>query len=144
MTGVQTCALPIFFTDSYIDESLIDNKVLGKLKLEHVCDKAIFLTPKVYFLETVDNKTIYKVKGLKHEIELSIKDFEKLLFKDALIEKTQTKWFRNLTEGKIDILNEIYTLKVTDNKRKLVYNNNNKFIGTKPYIINENKEIINS
>jgi hypothetical protein len=79
------------YTDSEIDESLIDNKVLGKLKLEHICDKAIFLTPKVYCLVTEEGKTIYKVKGLKHEIELIYQDFEKLLFKDALIEKSQTK-----------------------------------------------------
>jgi hypothetical protein len=79
------------YTDSDIDESLIDNKVLGKLKLEHICDKAIFLTPKVYILKTENGETIYKVKGLKHEIELNFQDFKKLLFKDALIEKSQTK-----------------------------------------------------
>jgi hypothetical protein len=79
------------FTDSDIDESLIDSKVLGKLKLEHISDKAIFLTPKVYCLVTESGETIYKVKGLSHDIELTYKDFEKLLEKDVLIEKTQTK-----------------------------------------------------
>jgi hypothetical protein len=34
-------------------------------------------------------------------------------------------------------------LKVTDNKRKLIYDNNNKLIGTIPYIINSKREIIN-
>jgi len=29
---------------------LVNNKILGKLKLEHVIEKAIFLTPKVYCL----------------------------------------------------------------------------------------------
>jgi hypothetical protein len=43
----------------------------------------------------------------------------------------------------VEVLNQVYTLKVTNNKRKLIYDNNNKLIGTKPYIINENKEIIN-
>lgn len=129
------------YTDSEIDETLIDNKNLGKLKLEHICDKAIFLTPKVYCLVTEDRKRIYKVKGLKHEIELTFQDFEKLLFKDALIEKSQTKWFRKLSEGKIDILNEVYTLKVNDNKRELVYNKNNKLIGTKAYRITPDKII---
>jgi len=32
---------------------------------------------------------------------------------------------------------------VTGNKIKLVYNENNKLIGTTPYIINEDKEILN-
>jgi hypothetical protein len=78
-------------TDSDLDEGFISNKVLGKLKLEHICKKAIFLSPKVYYLETDDNKVIYKVKGLKHEIELTKIDFESLLYKDAFLEKNQTK-----------------------------------------------------
>src|ERR1700676_4177053 len=63
------------YTDSDIEESFIDQKVLGKLKLEHVCDKAIFLTPKVYCLITESGETIYKVKGLSHDIELTYEDF---------------------------------------------------------------------
>jgi hypothetical protein len=79
------------YTDSDIDESFISDTILGKLKIEHVCKKAIFLSPKVYCLETIDKEFIYKVKGLKHEIELTMKDFENLLYKDAFIEKFQTK-----------------------------------------------------
>jgi len=128
--------------DSEIDPSFIDNKMLGKLKLENICKKAIFLAPKMYCLETIDNKTIYKVKGLKHEIELTMKDFENLLYKDVFIEKTQTKWIKNLSEAQIKLLESVYTLKVTENKRELVYNKNNKLIGTKPYKINRDKIII--
>jgi DNA polymerase type B, organellar and viral len=130
------------YTDSNIDESLICNKTLGKLKLENVSTKAIFLTPKVYCLLTESGETIYKVKGLKHEIKLTINDFENLLYKDALIEKSQTKWFRKISEAKINLLEEIYTLKVNENKRKLIYNKKGKLIGTKAYKINKNKEII--
>jgi len=79
------------YIDKPLDESFISNTILGKLKLEHICNKAIFLSPKVYYLETEDNKIIYKVKGLKHEIELTNSDFESLLFKDAFLEKNQTK-----------------------------------------------------
>jgi hypothetical protein len=53
--------------------------------------KAIFLSHKVYILLTDDEKLIYKVKGLSHDIELSMKDFESLLNKDALLTKSQTK-----------------------------------------------------
>jgi hypothetical protein len=97
----------------------------------------------VYCLITESGETIYKVKGLSHDINLTFEDFENLLTKDVLIEKTQSKWFRKLSEGKINILDELYTLKVTDNKRKLVYDENNKLISTVPYIINFDKEIIN-
>jgi hypothetical protein len=130
------------YTDSDIDESFISDTILGKLKIEHVCKKAIFLSPKVYCLETIDKEFIYKVKGLKHEIELTMKDFENLLYKDAFIEKFQTKWMKNLSKGQIKLLESIYTLKVTDNKRQLVYDKNNKLISTTAYKINKDKIII--
>jgi len=130
------------YVDSPLSNALIDSKILGKLKLENTCDNAIFLSPKLYCLRTVEGKFIYKSKGLSHDVELTLKDFEQLLYKDVFIEKTQSKWFRSLELGKIEILKEVYTLKVTDNKRKLIYKNN-KLIGTVPYIINEKKEILN-
>lgn len=140
----------LYYSDtdsSYIDKKLPDHMVsstiLGKMKLENILEDAIFLAPKVYCLKTEDDKVIYKVKGLSHDINLTMKDFEQLLLKDSWIEKTQTKWRRNLSEGHISILNEIYTLKVTDNKRKLIYDENNKLVETESYIINSKKEIIN-
>jgi len=74
----------LYYTDTdsiYVDENseidigLIDNKILGKLKLEYICNKAIFLSPKVYCLETTEEETIYKVKGLKHDVELNTHSF---------------------------------------------------------------------
>jgi hypothetical protein len=69
-------------------------------------------------------------------------DFEDLLIKNTLIKKLQTKWFKNLSQGHISVLEQLYTLKITDNKRELIFDND-KLIGTKPYIINNDKEIIN-
>lgn len=83
------------YTDSGLNENLISDMKLGKLKLEHVCKKALFLGPKLYCLLTDSNEFIHKVKGLKHEIELTFEDFENLLTKDFSIEKTQVKWKRN-------------------------------------------------
>jgi hypothetical protein len=70
------------YTDSDIDPDLIDNKELGKLKLETINKKAIFLTPKVYCLLTESDEFIHKVKGLSHDINLTFEDFENLLVKD--------------------------------------------------------------
>lgn len=95
----------------------------------------------MYYLETEDGKVIYKVKGLKHEIELTITDFKNLLIKDALIEKQQKKWRRNLSSGYINIIEQLYTLKVTENKRKLIYKNS-KLVGTKAYKIASDKTIL--
>lgn len=106
------------------------------------CKKAIFLTPKVYCLETLDGEFIYKVKGLKHEIELTLNDFEQLLYKDSIIKKSQGKWFRNLSKAKIEIIEELYSIKINENKRKLVYDKNNKLISTTAYKINKDKIII--
>jgi hypothetical protein len=51
-------------TDSiYIDKPLppefISSTELGKLKLENVLNDAIFLAPKVYYLETIEGKKIF-------------------------------------------------------------------------------------
>jgi DNA polymerase type B, organellar and viral len=131
------------YTDSDIDDNLIDNKVLGKLKLENICNKAIFLAPKVYCLETLDMGVVYKVKGLKHEIELTMSDFEKLLYKQSILQKAQTKFMRNISDGNIKLLDQVYTLQVTDNKRKLIYDSN-KWISTKAYKISYDKDIRNN
>ena len=125
--------------NSNIPENLINEKFLGKLKLENICNKAIFLAPKLYCLETTDNKLICKVKGLKHTSTLSINDFKRLLYKNVIIEKSQTKWMRKLSKGHIELLDSMYTLKVTDNKRRLIYDKNNKLVSTEAYKIYENK-----
>ena len=61
------------------------------MKLENILNKGIFLAPKMYYLETDKGKIIYKVKGLKHEVELNKTDFESLLFKQSYLEKFQIK-----------------------------------------------------
>jgi DNA polymerase elongation subunit (family B) len=88
----------LFYSDTdsiYIDrplpKHLVNSKILGLMKLENILKKAIFLAPKVYYLETVEDKIIYKVKGLKHDIELTDKDFSNLLFKESILQKLQTK-----------------------------------------------------
>jgi DNA polymerase elongation subunit (family B) len=79
------------YTDKPLPEDLVNSKVLGKMKLEHICDKAIFLAPKMYCLQTVEGKVIYKVKGLSHDVNLTMDNFEQLLYKDTFIKKLQIK-----------------------------------------------------
>lgn len=138
-------ALKLFYTDTdslYTNlnpkqfESLFPGEVnsseLGKLKLENISIKAIFLAPKVYCLTTVTGEVITKVKGLSHSSTVSMEDFEHLLAKDSFIQKEQQKWFRNLTEGTIQILEQAYTIQQTDSKRELIYDSELQLIGTKP------------
>jgi DNA polymerase family B len=131
------------YTDSDVDSSFIDNKQLGKLKFESESVEAIFLGPKMYCLNIIDQGLKYKIKGLKSTAKLNLDDFKNLLIKNFVIKKEHTKWFRNLDEAKISLLEQVYTIKVTENKRKLLYNKNNRLIATKAYKINLNKEIIN-
>jgi acylphosphatase len=72
-----------------------------------------------------------------------MEDFNNLLFKESFIQKFQDKWVKNLSDGYIEVMNQAYKMKVTENKRRLIYDSNNKLIGTKPFIINSNIEIIN-
>jgi len=44
---------------------------------------------------------------------------------------------KTLVKGNIEVLNHVYTLQVTNNKRELVYNKDNKLISTKSFIINK-------
>jgi hypothetical protein len=78
------------YTDSELDPYFIDEKILGKLKLENICEEAIFLAPKVYCLKT-ENDLIIKVKGLKNTSTLDIQHFNDLLNKNHKIELHHNK-----------------------------------------------------
>lgn len=140
-------------TDSlYIDIKLPDHligKGLGKFKLENEFNEAIFLTSKVYSGKFTKNNNTYestKIKGYKPETfkdRVSFDSLKNLLIKDSHKNLYHEKWFNDFNNSTINVKNQIYTLSVTDNKRKLIYDENNVFINTTPFIINKNKEIIN-
>jgi hypothetical protein len=120
---------------------IVDNKKLGALKLESVATKAIFLAPKVYVLELEDGNTIFKIKGLKQESIrkfVTLKDLEALLTRNRTIKINQSKWYRCLTKSTISILETIYTLQQTANKRQLIYDEANRSINTTPYNVTNN------
>lgn len=100
--------------DQPLPDNLVDSKTLGKMKLEHIVKKAIFLAPKLYCLLT-NNELITKTRGLSHNIKLELNDFENLLFKDSEIIKKQNKWFKSMYEGSIKIDELPYSIKYTDN-----------------------------
>ena len=137
----------LYYTDTdsaYFDGPLPDNfisqSILGKMKLEGIFDKALFLPPKVYALKNNNcSAEIIKIKGLTKEgiknNNITLDSLEILLNKDYKLDLNQRKWFRSLSEGNINILEQTYNLKVTGNKRELIYDNNNILIGTKPLVI---------
>jgi DNA polymerase type B, organellar and viral len=138
------------YTTYYSDTDSIDlnrplesNSVgskLGEMKLEHVFDEAIYLAPKVYGGKTSDYEYV-KVKGLKNPV--SFDELSTLLEKDNKIIINQDKWYKNISIGNIFVKEELYTLIVTENKRKLIYDSKNQLIDTKPLIL-QNKMIIDN
>jgi hypothetical protein len=133
-----------YYFDSPLPDSFVSSTELGKLKLEGIYTKALFLGPKFYALRTQEGKEIIKIKGLTSDAiskyNISIDLLSNLLMKNSKLEFRQTKWFKDLTEGTINIKDVIYSLKVTENKRELIYDNN-KLSYTIPYSIDKNKLI---
>ena len=68
--------------------------------------------------------------------KIKFNDLKPLLIKNNSIKLNQEKWFKNIGQGNISIKDEIYTLMLTENKRELIFDNNNIFIETKPIKIN--------
>ena len=129
------------YFDGPLPDSFISNTILGALKLEGIYDNAVFLAPKVYALQNQDG-TITKIKGLSKEAiinnNITLESLEALLIKDSNIQISKNKWFRHLDKGAINILEQIYTLKATGNKRELVAcdsNDTDKLVGTTPFFV---------
>jgi hypothetical protein len=62
---------------------------------------------------------------------IKFEELKSLLYKDSKLEIKQEKWYSDISNGIFHIKDEIYTLMITDKKRKLIYDKN-KFINTKP------------
>ena len=124
-------------TDSAVVDRQINPKMigsaLGQVKLEHTIKKAVFLAPKVYGLVDVEGNEVIKIKGITNEITstVHINDLEQLLYQDANRVFNQHKWYKSLVQGNIRITDVLYNLKVTSNKRGLVYNDG-IFYNTEP------------
>ncbi|SRR5258705_7805320 len=116
-------------TDSIVVDaelpSFMIGKELGQYKLEHTLLKAVFLAPKVYALKTNDGEQIIKAKGLTKDAiqNITIADFELLLSKDSSRVFKQSKFYKSLYQGNISVLDTIYTLRTTSNKRQNIYVN---------------------
>jgi hypothetical protein len=141
----------LFYSDTdsiYIDkplpDSYVSNNILGHMKLEKICSKAIFIAPKVYALLTESGDEIIKVKGLStsviKEYSINLELISTLLNKNTFLTFPQTKWYKHIDIGRISILDQLYTLQVTGNKRKLIYRND-RLVDTAPFIIDNNKNI---
>jgi hypothetical protein len=83
----------------------------------------VFIAPKVYGLIDQNGKEIIKCKGYKNK-NLTFNDLLNLLTLNESIKLPQEKWYKSIEESKITIKHQLYTLKVTGNKRLLMYCSN--------------------
>ncbi len=135
--------ITLFYTDTdsaYVQgplpAELVSDTELGKFKLEYIAKRAVFLGPKFYALELEDGRLIFKVKGLnKSAGALTMDDFIALLKRDSRLERHQTKWFRDMETGSITLKDQLYTMKVSEAKRELVYSDDGILTHTKPLIL---------
>jgi hypothetical protein len=104
---ILDCALP---------KELVGNE-LGQFKLEYLVEKGVFLGPKLYGIQVLEDgliKDIVKVKGYK----VSFPKLLNLLTPDRELVLNQDKWFRSLSKGNISIIDTLYTIAVLENKRR--------------------------
>ena len=90
--------------------------------------------PKVYAGITLDGQDVFKIKGLSHNKLPSFDELELLLNKNSFLMINQFKNYNDLSNATIVNKETIYTLRVTSNKRDLVFNNN-VLVNTKNKII---------
>lgn len=92
---------------------------LGQFKLEHVIHIAIFLAPKVYLIITDKGEQIIKIKGLGAEAlkNVTLRDFEDLLFPNRSLEMAHTKFFKDIYSSEISAKLSAYVLRATSGKR---------------------------
>lgn len=117
-----------------LPEDEISSSELGKFKLEHKVMKGFFLASKTYSLKIYDGKVINKHKGAGKDF-INNKWFEEQ-YNDP--SRTQIiniiKNFR-IDWNQLDIYKQVSQLKLgiqIMNKRNPVYDNNNKWVDTKP------------
>lgn len=123
-------------TNIQLPNSLVSHSEIGKLKLEHVLQEAVFISNKIYWMCDISGKTHVRSKGIKSS-SLTYSNFLELLnnnnVKSAIKRVTKTHWnlgYVLIKDDEVTINSNSYT------KRDKIYNNN-KLIDTKPICINK-------
>nr|CAD1835891.1 unnamed protein product [Ananas comosus var. bracteatus]CAD1835918.1 unnamed protein product [Ananas comosus var. bracteatus]CAD1835965.1 unnamed protein product [Ananas comosus var. bracteatus] len=117
-----------------LSDDLISSMEMGKFKLEYFVKKGIFLAPKSYMLETVDEQHVIRHKGPAKDLVTS-EWFKKQLADPSLTELIPTHvnfridW-KKFQIGKKDILIKLGLPQST--KRENVYDSENVWIETRP------------
>ena len=128
-------------TDIRLDSSYLNNKQLGKLKLEYESlKKAYFISNKTYCLVTRDNNVVKKAKGFDSQL-LSLSDYNNLYY-GLMSEGVRTESSKNYLEGFVNIKKSKLELNpFSYKKREKLYDKHNLWVNTRPLVLNDDEII---
>jgi hypothetical protein len=109
-------------TNFKLPEDLVNQKELGKLKLEYIIKKGLFVGDKTYCIVPIEGKTVKRAKAIKSEY-LTYDDYLKMYNMEVLENAIKVSSVRDITQGSVLIKtkNDV-NLDVTQyNKRKRIF-----------------------
>jgi hypothetical protein len=116
-------SVPWSFKDGAIKYCLNDSILLRKVVNSHSLTAVIAVPP-------------YGGETLTATLEgVSLDSLSPLLTRGEVLKFDQTKWLRSMDQATISILKTVYTLRVTENKRELVYDLDGLLVGSKSFIL---------
>lgn len=121
------------FLNIPLDEEHISDKEMGKFKLEGEIIEALFICPKVYYVNYTNLSIVKKMKGLASK-EITKQDFE-CMYKGISIDKKQESFFHRVWQKMQIVIYTVYK-KISGNymKRDKILNERGEWIDTKPII----------
>lgn len=115
-----------------LNKSMIGKKI-GKFKREYggIIYKAIFLSPKLYYLATIGGD-VSKTKGIRKNLSKSV--FENL-YNNQSINVEESRWIYSLNDNTVYVKPHLSTIDGKYDKRNLLFSMG-KWVNTSPLVIN--------
>jgi len=125
-------------TDLKLPEEFVSLNELGKLKLEHTIKEGYFVSDRTYCIVDIDGKITKRAKGVKANF-LTLEDYRKM-YEMETVKAVKVSSHRDYTEGSVVIKtkDDVKLNPSNYNKRTKVYDENNKWVATKPVYIDIN------
>jgi hypothetical protein len=101
------------------------------IEFQNILKDVVCLAPKVSTAITEKKEEYIIIKGYKDD-NVNFNEIANIVNKNEKLILNQEKWYTDFSHGRITTKLQSYTLMATENKRKLVYENN-KLIATIPY-----------
>jgi len=109
------------------------------LEFKNILKDVVCLAPKVSTAITEKKEEYIVIKGYKDD-NVNFNEIANIINNNEKLSLNQEKWHTDFSHGRIITKVESYTLMTTENKRKLIYENN-KLIKTAPYKLINNELI---